>query len=123
MKIKTTKQFIKNNSATLWACGYCDLQYLLRAVDPFAYSAGAYGWACDYYNLTPYIVLSTGYSPVGVRLPFNIVKKYDNKAAKIWNDYDKYKTYESRKKAVLKLVDKFVAEIREHLDKNPLNNQ
>lgn len=122
MKLRASKKEIRDNAGTLWCTGYCEAQYLLKVLDPFAYSAGAYGWACDYYYLTPYIVLSTGYSPVGECIPYDIVRKYEKKAENIWHDYDKYKSYEARKKAVLKLIDEFVTEVRAHLDKNPLNN-
>ena len=121
MKLKTTKKEIQKQSWEVWAVGYCEAQYLLRALEPFAYSIGIYGWSCDYYDLGHGLKLSTGYSPIGKRLPYDLVRKYESRAAKIWGDYDKYKNYETRKKAVQKLLAQFIAAVRDHFDKNPLN--
>ena len=106
MKLKTTKQFIKQHSAKIFACGYCDLQYLFGNLDPFAYSAGVYGWACDYYDLGGGVILSTGYSPIGERVDYKTLREYEKKAEKIANDYDM--PHEQRTLRIKHLREKFI---------------
>lgn len=109
MKIKTTKQFIKSHCQKVFAIGYCDLQYLLQYKNAFAYSAGVYGWACDYYDLGAGFILSTGYSPIGDRLDYKLVRDYEKKAEKIANNYNL--KYETKQKKINKLYDEFVSAI------------
>ena len=86
MKLQTTKKQIKNNFSTVISIGYCSAQYLLYYKSPFAYSAGIYGWACDYYQIGAKCI-STGYSPIGANLDYSKLHEYENKAQKIINDY------------------------------------
>lgn len=109
MKIKTTKQFVKSHSHRVYAVGYCALQYLLQYKNAFAYSAGVYGWSCDYYDLGAGVVLSTGYSPIGERLDYAFVRNYEQKAEKIANNYNL--TAEARQKQLNKLFDDFVVAV------------
>ena len=81
MKLKTTKKQIRENAKQLYAVGYCDLDNLLVYQSPFAYSSGAYGWSCDYYQFDG-VVISTGYSPTGESIAYNLQKKYNNLAKK-----------------------------------------
>ena len=81
MKLKTTKKQIKENANQIYAVGYCGLDNLLAYESPFAYSCGAYGWSCDYYNLNG-VVISTGYNPIGESIAYNLIKKYNNLAKK-----------------------------------------
>ncbi len=81
MKRKVTKKEINANYKVL-KVGYCTIQYLLYDMEPFAYSARAEGWACDYYDVKG-IVVSTGYAPTGTAVPYELSKKYDDKAAKV----------------------------------------
>ena len=81
MKLKTTKKQIRENAKQLYAVGYCDLDNLLVYQSPFAYSSGVYGWSCDYYNLDG-VIISTGYSPTGESIAYNLQKKYNNLAKK-----------------------------------------
>ena len=86
MKIQTTKKQMKNNAAQIIAVGYCGAYYLLRDLSPFAYSAGGYGWACDYYDLGNGIILATGYdcSRLGAEYAnFDLVQEYNERARKI----------------------------------------
>ena len=114
MKLKTTKKQIKENvhPDNLIAVGYCDLQYLLRLENPFAYSSGVYGWACDYYELehkNQTYVISTGYSPIGNRVDYKISKEFDGLASNL--NYITFTTYEKRKKAHKKLLGKFLDKV------------
>lgn len=77
-KTRTTKKAIKNRYSNILALGYCELQSLLAYLRPFAYSAGVYGWACDYYRVGDAII-STGYSPIGVRAKYERVKDVERR--------------------------------------------
>ena len=81
MKLKTTKKQIKENANQIYAVGYCELDSLLKYESPFAYSCGAYGWSCDYYQFDG-VVISTGYSPIGESIAYDLIKKYNNLAKK-----------------------------------------
>jgi hypothetical protein len=105
MKLKTTKTQIKNNFITILSIGYCDIQYLTRFQSPFAYSAGVYGWQCDYYQIKN-VCLSTGYSPLGQKIDYNVLRKYELKAKKILTNYDL--DYKTQQKRVNKLLFDFV---------------
>ena len=80
MKIKASKKEFKG--LNVLSVGYCKLQYLLSNKQPFAYSSGVYGWACDYYDLGN-IIISTGYSPTGKASNASTLQEYENNASKI----------------------------------------
>ena len=61
MKFKATKKAMKDNYYYIIGIGYCDAQYLLQDEKPIAYSAGVYGWQCDYYDVDG-VLISTGYN-------------------------------------------------------------
>jgi hypothetical protein len=105
MKLKTTKTQIKNNFNTIVSIGYCDIQYLTYYKNPFAYSSGVNGWACDYYEIEN-VCLSTGYNPIGQNINYNLVRKYELKAQKIVLDYNI--DYKIREKKVNKLLIEFI---------------
>ena len=72
MKAQVSKKEVRNTNSRIISIGYCDMQFLLRHHDCYMYSAGIYGWSCDYYIInsnntgmfTPYTVISTGYQPL-----------------------------------------------------------
>lgn len=72
MKAQITKKEVRNTNFRIIGIGDCDMQFLLRHHDYNLYSAGIYGWSCDYYIInsdntgmpTPYTVISTGYQPL-----------------------------------------------------------
>lgn len=109
MKIKTTKKQVKNYYNNIYSIGYCNAQYLLEGVNPFAYSAGQYGWACDYYEIEN-VCISTGYNPIGENINYDLVRKYDNKAKAILNDYNI--DYQKRKNKVNRLLIKFINQLK-----------
>lgn len=109
MKLKTTKKQVKNYYNNIYSIGYCDAQYLLQGISPFAYSSGAYGWSCDYYEIEN-VCISTGYSPIGENTGYDLVRKYDNKAKAILDDYSV--DYQKRKNKVNKLLVKFINELK-----------
>ena len=110
MKLKATKKEFKNENVL--RVGYCQAQYLLRYADPFAYSSGVYGWTCDYYNIDG-VYISTGYSPIGKSLDYDIIKKYEDEARKIL--LDDTNSYEEKKEKVNNLLNELVQEFKKTL--------
>ena len=62
MKLKTTKKDVMDSYNDIISIGYCDAQFLLRGVDPIAYTVGTYGWNADIYNVNG-VAIVTGYRP------------------------------------------------------------
>lgn len=82
MKLKATKKSIRDNSYRILSIGYCDAQRLLSNESAFAYSAGLYGWDCDYYDVDG-VTVSTGYRPLNsykMKDDYKLVGEYENKA-------------------------------------------
>ena len=79
-KKKVTKKAIKSRFSNIYNVGYCHIQSLLRYSEPFAYSSGAYGWSCDYYDLGGGVVLSSGYSCIGQVVDYETLKKWEHEA-------------------------------------------
>jgi hypothetical protein len=110
MKCKVTKKQVKKNYSTVIGVGYCDAQYLIEYANrAFAYSAGVYGWQCDYYEFDN-ICISTGYDYIhGLDYEYSILRAYEKKAQKIALngelDYDK------KAKKLNALLKKFIAEV------------
>jgi hypothetical protein len=91
--------------------GYCSLQFLLRYQNPIAYSAGVYGWSCDYYNVDD-VIISTGYGYINSKNTFanyEMIKKYDDKARHILDN----NTHEIAKKKINKLLHSFIRKSKE----------
>lgn len=93
MKIKTTNKEIKANAYTIVSIGYCDAHYLLKGINPFAYTCGTYGWNADFYQVGN-VVISTGYRPIGTRKPYGTTTEYEAKASAVWNDSRSYNEYD-----------------------------
>ena len=111
-KIKVTKKEMRDNYLILGA-GYCNMQFLLNYQKPVAYSAGVYGWACDYYDVNG-IVISTGYSYINtknMRNDYNLINKYEKKAEKIY--YDHNLKYDTKKRKSNNLLYKLLNELME----------
>lgn len=86
MKLQTSKKNIKNGFNTVISISYCGAQYLLYYKSPFAYSAGVYGWACDYYQIGAKCI-STGYNPIGKYVDYKKLCELEKKAEIIVHDY------------------------------------
>lgn len=109
MKFKTTNKQIQQYYGKVYRIAYCAAANLLRYEDARAYTAGVYGWNADLYVVEG-VALVTGYRPgVGERVDYTILDKYEKKVQKINDDYAR--SCDSRKKAVTKLLYKFIAEI------------
>ena len=105
MKCRVTKKEIRNSFQNIISIGYCDAQFLLQYRSPFAYSAGTYGWACDYYDLGT-TCISTGYSPLnGLKPDYDLLRRFEENAQRIvCGDLD----YETKKARVDELLYQFV---------------
>jgi len=86
MKLQTTKKQIKQGFSTILSIPYCDAQNLLKCKNPFAYSAGVYGWSCDYYEVGG-VCISTGYSPIGIPVDYKLLRELEKKAEELSGDY------------------------------------
>lgn len=106
-KLKLTKKAVKEAYGTIIKIGYCNLQWLLKYENPFAYSTRAEGWACDYYNIDN-VIISMGYSPIGKGVSYELTKKYEDKAREIATNYKL--NWEQQKNQLSELLNQFIEE-------------
>ena len=110
MKLQTTKTNVRNNFVTILTTGYCEIQYLLNYCNAFAYSAGVYGWNCDFYQPSfkfSGVCIATGYNTErlsGKRVSYELVKEYEQKASEVMNDYKQA----NKREALNTLIDEFI---------------
>jgi hypothetical protein len=109
MRVKVSKQQVLKNNYRVLSVGFCELQGLLKNSYSQFYSAGVYGWSCDYYEFDN-LTISTGYSPIGSNIDYKIIKVYENKANKINHNNDL--TWEQREKKLKVLLNKFIKEVK-----------
>lgn len=84
MKMKITNKAVKTYFRNIRACGYCEIQFLLRGLEPVAYTSGLNGWNYDVYNIYG-LTICTGYRYMpGTRLEHT--KEYEQKAMDIWHN-------------------------------------
>ena len=107
-KKKTTFKAMRSTYNNIISVSYCRLQSLLAYEIPFAYSAGVYGWSCDYYNVNG-LIISIGYKPIGEKVNCNFLKEYEIKAEKIRGNYDL--KYDERVQAVKNLLNEFAENV------------
>jgi len=89
MKLKTTTKAIKAGSLAVYQIGYCELQTLLKAREPFGYTCGLYGWNYDAYDLGGGVTLTTGYRGMpGARLDYKKVREFEERARAIMDNRD-----------------------------------
>ena len=104
MKTKTTNKQINSNFSKIVKIGYCDAQYLLSYKNPFAYTCGVYGWSADFYEIGN-ICISTGYRPIGESVNYKILSELENKARKIYLNYNlKRETKEKKNNELLNIL-------------------
>ncbi len=108
MKYRTTKKAIKETENRIISVNYCNLQFLLNATEPFAYSTRTEGWACDYYEIPRGICVSTGYAPIGKDVSYDLCREYDKKAEQICRETSDWK---SRKAKLDSLLEDFAGDI------------
>jgi len=109
VKLKATKKEMREGYYYILSVGYCSMQSLLRERQPFAYSSGAYGWSCDYYDIDG-VLISEGYAPLASKNmieDYSIIEEYENKALKIDELFLPLDERKAKKEALLKeLVNK-----------------
>ena len=79
MKLRATKKEMREGYDKVLRIGYCNAQNLLWGEEPFAYSAGRYGWCCDYYDING-VLISTGYAPIeskGMKSDYKRIREYE----------------------------------------------
>lgn len=109
MKLKATKKEIKKFFGDdVFAVGYCGAVELLRGCDAFAYSAGVYGWSCDYYKLGG-VVICTGYNTIGKDIN-KITNIYEEKARKVSENYSL--KWQDKDKKIKKIREKWLEALR-----------
>ena len=111
MKTHTSMKSICNNWHKVYQCGYCDLQYIMRGIEPMYYNSGVYGWNCDIYVDGMHdIAISTGYRNMrGRMIPSELIKKYSDKAKAI---IDEFATpWEDMKEALADNAERFFDEL------------
>ena len=82
MKIKFAKKDINQQDKPVLQFKYCCAQSLLSFQEPSGYTIGSYGWECDYYD-TPKAIISTGSRPIGIKVDYNIINRYNEAARAI----------------------------------------
>ena len=109
MKYKTTRKAVKETYGKIISVTYDNLQFLLRGTEAFAYSTRPEGWACDYYEIPREICISTGYAPIGKHVDYDLCRRYDEAAEKIWSNYDL--SYDRQRQMVSGLLADFAGEV------------
>ena len=112
IKMKITKKEGKENYNNIITISYSEGQYLLSGKQACYYSTRVEGWACDYYEIDNNTIISTGYAPIDTKLcDYKLTRKYDDKARKIYCNYDI--DYNKRIKKIDKLLQQYVKELLE----------
>ena len=98
MKKKTTMTYITGSFRKVWRCGYCDLQYIMKGIEPNFYNSGVYGWNCNIYiDWLHDTAITTGYRNMrGERIPDEIIEEFTERAKDVinnfkWTNYDEYR--------------------------------
>ena len=107
MKIKVTRNQLKNHYANIISIPYCELQNLLSYEDATFYNAGVYGWNYDAYPVNENCII-TGYRTFGIPVAREIIATYDAKAKEIKQSK---LTYSDIKAALHDLLVSFVQEV------------
>ena len=100
------------NGEKVLKVGYCGLQSLLSHKNRFAYSSGVNGWACDYFMVDD-VIISTGYSPIGLSMNYDVIKSYELKADKLISEYAV--SYEAKKDMYDSLLHDLINEFKNGL--------
>lgn len=109
MKYKTTAKEVRNRSYRPIAISYCGAQHLLWGHSADAYTCGVYGWNFDVYELNN-ATICTGYrGMVGITPDYDTLRKLEDKAKKIVNNYDL--SYQQKQKKLDKLLEKLVSSV------------
>ena len=103
MKTKLTNKEVKALYPNIKSAGYCEIQTLLRGIEPVAYTCGIYGWNYDVYNIYG-VTIATGYRNMpGKRIEHG--SEYEKKAQEISYNYEL--PYDERQEEITKLLKEF----------------
>ena len=109
MELKRTKKEMRQNYCKIIKIEYYQAESLLYYAEPIAYSAGVYGWICDYYDIDG-VLISTGYAPLNNKNTYadiDMISKYEKKAETIrYSNQD----CDIKKTQVTALLKEFVKE-------------
>lgn len=115
LKAKVTNQELRNGYFVI-AISYCGARNILNFAGARFYNYGVYGWNYDVYELDYNLAICTGYRPVK-----SIPEKINKEAAEIIYKYDKkagairsgnYKSFANYRRAIERLYNKMVAELK-----------
>ena len=107
MKCRVTAREVRNNYRNIVSIGYYQAQYLLRYEIPFAYSAGVYGWNCDYYDIDG-VCISTGCRPIGKSVDYATLESYESTAETVIRMFDSWEGSLERQKEIRKHLNAFI---------------
>lgn len=102
MKVKVSYRAIRENYYKIYAVGYCDMANIERYLPCNFYSAGIYGWNCDYYTVSDTVIVSSGYRTIGKHLDYATVRKYDKEFSEL--------SYDEKCKSALDYLKKIIEE-------------
>lgn len=89
---------------------HCDAKFLLKYLTPWAYVSSNLGWSCDIYSIGD-INISAGFRPVGKKINYDTVRKYEKIAEKIvYGESD----FEMRIARLSMLRNDLLKEVRNH---------
>ena len=111
MKLRATKKEMREGYDKVLRIGYCNAQNLLWYEEPFAYSAGRYGWCCDYYDIHG-VLMSTGYAPIeskGMRSDYKRIQEYECRAERLRYEIEDFTV---RRQKTRELLEDMLDELR-----------
>lgn len=124
LKVKVTDRQLREGYYTI-EVGYCDAQNILKYEGARFYNYGVYGWRYDVYELDWNLAICTGYQPIKSipeklnRRAVEIIEKYDKKAETLKSS--DYKSYENYRRAIERLYNRMVAELKEVVNYSTVN--
>ena len=110
MKSKVTRKSMRMFNQIL-SVPYCSVYYLLKYHTPIAYSAGTYGWDCDYYYLGG-VLISAGYRPLNTKdMEYDMEKVYaaEKAACEVW---ESNKTREEKDEIIDKMLYTLIDDLK-----------
>lgn len=75
---KTTSKQVYNTYRHVYKLPYGKCQQVTHVLKEVAYNSGIYGWNYTIYQLNDTACICTGYRPIGVDIPNNIVNKVES---------------------------------------------
>lgn len=87
VKSKVSRKWVMASFDRVISVPYCDLQFLLRHIEPSCYASYIYVWDADVYYIDKNTCIVTGYRPFGNIKPSYVINEiYNRAAAKIQNE-------------------------------------